>query len=141
MWFFIISIVSGVNSLLQILGARIGSIANIHFIFGLGITQVVDTIAKQSNNGTAILLISDGVFLGLLLLCGMWARQRSQAAFIAGMIAYALDGLLLLRFNVWLDAAVHAYALFRMCQGYAATHELVELDRTAQPGLSPVNLG
>jgi AmiR/NasT family two-component response regulator len=141
MWFYIIAIVSGINSLLQILGAKVGSIANIHFIFGLGVSQVVDAIAKQSSNGTAILLLSDSVFLGLLLLCGMWARQRSQAAFIAGMFAYALDGLLLLRFNVWLDAAVHAYALFRMWQGYAATRELAELDRAAQPGLSPVNLG
>lgn len=140
MWFTIIAIVSGINSLLQIFGAKIGSATNIHFIFGLGITQVADAIAKQSSNGTAILLGSDGIFLGLLLLFGLWARQRSQAAFIAGMIVYALDALLLLRFNVWLDAAVHAYALFRMWQGFAACRELAEIDRAAQPGLSPVNL-
>jgi len=140
MWFTIIAIVSGMNSLLQIFGARIGSATNIHFIFGLGITQVADAIAKQSSNGTAILLVCDGIFLGLLLLFGMWARQRSQAAFIAGMIVYALDGVLLLRYGVWLDAAVHAYALFRMWQGFAACRELAEIDRAVQPGLAPVNL-
>jgi hypothetical protein len=93
-------------------------------------------MAKQSSNGTVVLLIVDGLFIGLLLLCGKWARERSQGAFLGGMIAYALDGLLLLLFNMWIDAAVHAYALYRMWQGYAASRELVQLEQAAQPGLS-----
>jgi hypothetical protein len=129
-WFFTIAILSGINSLLQIFDAHI------RFIFGLGITQVVGTMAKQSSNGTVVLLIVDGLFIGLLLLCGKWARERSQGAFLGGMIAYALDGLLLLLFNMWIDAAVHAYALYRMWQGYAASRELTQLEQAAQPGLS-----
>lgn len=129
-WFFTIGVLSGINSVLQIFNAHI------HFIFGLGITQVVDSMAKQSSNGTAVLLLMDGLFIGLLLLCGKWARERSQGAFLGGMIAYALDGLLLLLFNAWIDAAVHAYALYRMWQGYAASRELEQLEQAAQPGLS-----
>jgi hypothetical protein len=129
-WFFTIAILSGINSLLQIFDAHI------RFIFGLGITQVVGAMAKQSSNGTVVLLIVDGLFIGLLLLCGKWARERSQGAFLGGMIAYALDGLLLLLFNMWIDAAVHAYALYRMWQGYAASRELAQLEQAAQPGLS-----
>lgn len=129
-WFFTIAILSGINSLLQIFDAHI------RFIFGLGITQVVGVMAKQSSNGTVVLLVVDGLFIGLLLLCGKWARERSQGAFLGGMIAYALDGLLLLLFNMWIDAAVHAYALYRMWQGYAASRELVQLEQAAQPGLS-----
>jgi hypothetical protein len=78
----------------------------------------------------------DGLFVGLLLLCGKWARERSQGAFLGGMIAYGLEGALLLLFNAWLFAAVHAYALYRMWLGYAATRELAQLEQAAQPGLS-----
>ena len=91
---------------------------------------------KGSQNGTIPLLLVDGLFVGLLFLCGKWARERSQGAFLAGMIAYGLDGALLLLFNAWLFAAVHAYALYRMWQGYAATRELAQLEQVAQPGLS-----
>jgi hypothetical protein len=52
------------------------------------------------------------------------------------MVAYALDGLLLVLFGAWIDAAVHAYALYRMWQGYAASRELTQLEQAAQPGLS-----
>jgi hypothetical protein len=52
------------------------------------------------------------------------------------MTAYALDGLSLVLFGMWIDAAVHAYALYRMLQGYAASRELAALEQAAQPGLS-----
>jgi hypothetical protein len=129
-WFFTIALLSGINSLLQAFDAKI------HFIFGLGITQVVDGVAKQSGNGAAVSLLVDGLFIGMLLLCGKWARERSQGAFLAGMIAYALDGLLLILFGVWIDALVHAYALYRMWQGYAASRELTQIEQATQPGLS-----
>ena len=127
-WFFTIAVLSGVNSLLQIFDAHI------RFIFGLGITQVVGAMAKQGSNGTTILLLVDGLFIGLLLLCGKWAREKSQGAFLGGMAAYALDGLLLLLFSMWIDAAVHAYALYRMWQGYTASRELAQLEQAAQTG-------
>jgi hypothetical protein len=132
-WFFTVAVLSGINSLLQIFDAKI------RFIFGLGITQVVGAMAKQTSNGTVVLLLVDGLFVGLLLLCGKWAREKSQGAFLGGMIAYALDGLLLIIFGMWIDAAVHGYALFRMWQGYAASRELAQLEQAAQPGLSRVN--
>jgi hypothetical protein len=129
-WFYTIAILSGINSLLQIFDAKI------RFIFGLGITQVVGSMVKQSGNGTVVLLLVDGLFIGLLLLCGKWAREKSQGAFLGGMTAYALDGLLLVLFGMWIDAAVHAYALYRMWLGYAASRELLKLEQAAQPGLS-----
>jgi hypothetical protein len=129
-WFYTIAVLSGINSLLQVFDAKI------HFIFGLGMTQVAGAVARQSSNGTAMLLVADGFFIGLLVLCGKWAREKSQGAFLGGMIAYALDGVLLILFGVWIDAAVHAYALFRMWQGYAASRQLAQLERAAAPGLS-----
>jgi len=134
-WFLTIAILSGINSLLQILDGKI------RFIFGLGITQVVDAVGKRAGqNGTFLTLAVDGIFLLMLILCWKSAKAGSQGAFLGGMIAYALDGALLLVFNIWLDAAVHAYALYMIWQGYAAARELAQLQQAAHHGLSQPNL-
>lgn len=134
-WFLTIAVLSGINSVLQILDAKI------RFIFGLGITQVVDAAGKGvGQNGMFVTLAVDGLFLLMLILCWKWARTGSQGAFIGGMIAYALDGVLLLFFSMWLDAAVHAYALYMMWQGFAAARELGQMRQAIQPGLSQPNL-
>jgi hypothetical protein len=134
-WFLTIALLSGVNSLLQIIDAKI------RFIFGLGITQVVDAIAHgRGQNGTIVMIAVDGLFIALLILCSRWAKAGSQGAFLGGMIAYALDGVLLLLFSMWLDAAVHAYALYMIWQGYSAARELAQMQSAAQPGLSQPKL-
>lgn len=134
-WFLTIAVLSGINSILQIVDAKI------RFIFGLGITQVVDAVGKgASQNGMFITIAVDGVFLLMLILCWKWAKTGSQGAFVAGMIAYAMDGVLLLIFNMWLDAAVHAYALYMMWQGFAAARELAQAQMAVQPGLSQPKL-
>ena len=134
-WFLTIGLLSGVNSLLQIFDAKI------RFIFGLGITQVVDALGKGAGqNGMFITIAVDGVFIVMLILCSKWAKAGSQGAFLSGMIAYALDGVLLLVYSVWLDAAVHAYALYMIWQGYAAARELAQMQQAVQPGLSQPNL-
>lgn len=134
-WFLTIAVLSGINSVLQIVDAKI------RFIFGLGITQVVDALGKGAGqNGMFITIAVDGVFLLMLILCWKWARTGSQGAFVVGMIAYALDGVLLLFFSLWLDAAVHAYALYMMWQGFAAARELAQIQQAVQPGLSQPKL-
>lgn len=134
-WFLTIAVLSGINSVLQIVDAKI------RFIFGLGITQVVDAVGKGAGqNGMFVTIAVDGVFLLMLVLCWRWAKAGSQGAFLAGMIAYALDGLLLLFFSMWLDAAVHAYALYMMWQGFAAARELAQMQQAVQPGLSQPKL-
>ena len=93
-WFLTIAILSGVNSLLQIFDAKI------RFIFGLGITQVVDALGHGGGqNGMILTIVVDGIFIAMLILCSKWAKAGSQGAFLGGMIAYALDGALLLLFR------------------------------------------
>jgi hypothetical protein len=134
-WFLTIALLSGANSLLQIFDAKI------RFIFGLGITQMLDAIGPQGRGEWMFLTIAlDGIFLAILILCSRWAKAGSQGAFLGGMIAYALDGVLLLVFSMWLDAAVHAYALWMIWQGYAAARELAQIQQAAQPGLSQPRL-
>jgi hypothetical protein len=134
-WFLTIAILSGVNSLLQIFDAKI------RFIFGLGITQMLDAIGPQGRGEWMFLTIAlDGIFIAMLILCSRWAKAASQGAFLGGMIAYALDGVLLLLYSKWLDAAVHAYALWMIWQGYSAARELAQIQQAAQPGLSQPRL-
>jgi hypothetical protein len=134
-WFLTIAVLSGVNSLLQIFDAKI------RFIFGLGITQVVDAMAhRMGQGGTIVIVVVDGLFIVMLILCSRWAKAGSQGAFLGGMMAYALDGVLLLVFSMWLDAAVHAYALWMIWQGYTASRELAQMEQAAQPGLSQPRL-
>ena len=134
-WFLTIALLSGVNSLLQIFDARI------RFIFGLGITQMLDAIGPQGRGEWMFLTIAlDGLFIAMLILCSRWAKAGSQGAFLGGMIAYALDGALLLLFGGWLEAAVHAYALWMMWRGFSAAKELAQLQLAAQPGLSQPRL-
>jgi hypothetical protein len=134
-WFLSIAILSGANALLQIFDAKI------RFIFGLGITRLVDDMAHgMGQSGTTLILVVDGLFIVMLILCSRWAKTGSQVAFLGGMIAYTLDGVLLLYFRVWLDAAVHAYALWMIWQGYSASRELAQLQQAAQPGLSQPRL-
>ena len=134
-WFLTIAVLSGVNSLLQIFDAKI------RFIFGLGITQVVDAVAhRMGQGGTTVIVVVDGLFIVMLMLCSRWAKAGSQGAFLGGMMAYALDGVLLLVFSMWLDAAVHAYALWMIWQGYTASRELAQMEQAAQPGLSQPRL-
>ena len=134
-WFLTIGLLSGVNAILQIFDAKI------RFIFGLGITQVIDVVAHgMGQRGTIVMVVVDGLFILMLILCSRWAKTGSQGAFLGGMIAYALDGVLLLYFSMWLDAAVHAYALWMIWQGYSASRELAQLQQAAQPGLSQPRL-
>src|SRR5205823_13394379 len=86
-WFLTIAILSGVNSVLQIFDAKI------RFIFGLGVTQVVDGMARgMGQGGTVVIAVVDGLFIVMLILCSRWAKAGSQGAFLGGMVAYALDG-------------------------------------------------
>ena len=134
-WLLTIAVLSGINSILQVINAPV------RFIFGLGITRLVDQFGRGAGqNGMFITIAVDGVFIVMLILCSRWAKAGSQGAFLGGMIAYALDGVLLLIFNVWLDAAVHAYALYMIWQGYAAARELAQIQQAVQPGLSQPKL-
>src|SRR5438132_10156452 len=81
-WFLTIGLLSGVNSVLQIFDAKI------RFIFGLGITQVVDGVARgMGQGGTVVIAVVDGLFIVMLIFCSRWAKAGSQGAFLSGMVA------------------------------------------------------
>jgi len=118
-WLMAIALFSVVNSALLLSGAKL------HFIVGLGITQIADGVGKVggaagSVAGFVVSLIAAGVFL----LFWKFAREGQKWAFLVGMILYAMDGLIFLGFGLWLDLAFHAFALFNMYKGLQALNQM-----------------
>jgi hypothetical protein len=132
-WFLWIAGLSIVNSIIGISGG------GMHFIVGLGITQVVDTIAHRvGSSGIALDVIINGFVVGIFVLFWNFAKKGQSWAFIIGMALYALDGLLLLGFKDIFSVAFHAYALFRIYHGLKAAPTLEKLAQSTIFPATPI---
>lgn len=132
-WFFWIAAGSMVNSVLALMKV------NLVFMIGLLSTQTLDVVGADATGGlqmmTALLdVILIGGFVGL----GILARQYREAAFITGLVLYALDGVLVLglialaatngvsigdTFPVLLIVVWHAFAIRGLSQGIGASRQ------------------
>ena len=111
-WFYWIAALSMINSLVVIFGG------NFHFVVGLGITSVVDALAKQAGSiGVVLDLVINAFIAGLFVVLGMFAIKAQKWAFLVGMALYALDGALCLMGKDILSVAFHAYVLFAIYRG------------------------
>lgn len=120
-WFYWLAGLSLLNSILLHTGM------GIQFIFGLGITGVVDA-----------LVFSDGPPAGAARLVGLGLDAVIASVFAGfgfatihlgwkwalwvGLVLYAVDGVLCVLANAWIESAVHAYVLFQL--GLAAMASL-----------------
>lgn len=106
--------------------------ANLHFIVGLGITQITDGMGKSTGSAGASAGVIVSLFMaGIFALFWKFARQEQQWAFITGMVIYALDGLIFLGFGIFLDFAFHLYALYYMFLGLKALTQLHKLNASS----------
>jgi hypothetical protein len=118
-WFYWIAGLSLVNS------AVIAAGGDVNFIFGLGITLVFDAVAAQmGSSAAAVALVLNTLIAGVFVVCGSLARGRKQWAFVAGMLLYALDGLLFVVPGLWLNVGAHVFALVLIYNGWAAARKL-----------------
>jgi hypothetical protein len=123
-WFLMIAGLSVVNSILAM------SRAGFQFIFGLGVSQIVDSLAHQAGStGYLLDFIINGIIAGVFVLFWHFARQGQKWAWYLAMTLYVVDGLLLLLFKDYLAIAFHAYALYRMSAGLKLLPMLQSLDR------------
>ena len=128
-WFLMIAGLSVVNSILAMSGA------SIRFIFGLGLSQIVDALAHQVGSAGYVLdLIINGIIAGVLVLFWNFARKGQKWAWYLGMALYAVDGVLLLLFKDYLAIAFHAYALYRMSSGLKLLPILERLEQQSATG-------
>lgn len=126
-WFFWIAGLSLVNSVLALTGA------SMRFIFGLGITQVADALGGVAEGGGSGLAkgVAFGISLvvaGFVALFGWAALRRIHALYVLGMVLYVLDGLLTLVFQDWLGAGFHAFVLWGLWRGLAASRQLRRIE-------------
>jgi hypothetical protein len=118
-WFYWIAGLSMVNSLAVISGS------NFHFVVGLGVTSVVDAMARQVGGmGSVLDIVINGFVSGAFALFGYFAVKTQKWAFMVGMGLYALDGLLLFGAKDYLGMGFHAYALFAIYRGLTAAEQV-----------------
>jgi hypothetical protein len=111
-WFLAIAGLSIVNSIMTMSGT------SFHFIFGLGVTQIVDAIGAHSGTTGSVLGLIVNLFVAGIF-AGFWyfGKQGQRWAFLVGMTLYLIDGMILLPFHDWLGAGFHAWALYRIYNG------------------------
>lgn len=132
-WFLWIGLLSIVNSVIGLAGG------GVHFIVGLGVTQIVDGLAHQvGSSGLVLDIIVNGFVVGIFVLFWKFAGKGQSWAFIVGMVLYALDGLLLLMFKDIFSVAFHAYALFRIYTGMKILPVLHQLETAMAPANAPI---
>ena len=135
-WFVVVAALSIINSALSMSGA------SIRFIFGMGVTQVVDAMAHQAgSNGVMLDLVINGMIAGVFVLIWNFARKGQKWAWIVGMGLYLVDGLILLPFQDYLGVAFHAYALYRMFSGFKLLSAYESLKRQETTGAISSTIG
>jgi hypothetical protein len=132
-WFLAIAGLSIVNSVLMLSGTRFS------FIFGLGITQIVDAVGRQGGTtGSTLGLVVNAFIAGVFVLFWNFARKGEKWAFLVGMALYAIDGLILLPFKDYLSVAFHGYALFRIYGGMQGIPALERIRQALAPAGAPI---
>lgn len=125
-WFVVVAGLSLVNSVLSMTGA------DLHFIFGLGLTQIVDALAHDAGGAGIVLdLIVNGMIAGVFVIFWNFARKGQKWAFLAGMGLYVVDALILLAFKDFLSVAFHGWALYRMSAGLKLLPALEQMNKSA----------
>lgn len=95
-----------------------------HFVFGLGITQVIDSIGGHNGFETRSMTMINLMIAGGFALLGVLAYKGQGWSFLLGMVLYALDALIFLAGSIWLGLAFHVYLLYRIFLGWKAYREL-----------------
>lgn len=132
-WFLAIAGLSVVNSVLTMSGARF------HFIFGLGITEIVDAIGRRSGGaGTTMGFVVNLFIAGFFLWFWHFGSKGEKWAFLTGMVLYGMDGLILIPFKDVLGIAFHAYALYRIYRGMQVIPVLQDLQQRLAPAGAPI---
>jgi hypothetical protein len=127
-WFYWIAALTMITSLITFGGG------SWRFLISLGSTQIIDGIAQalaQELGGAAkvVGLVLDLIVTGLFVMFGWLANQKHLWAYIVGMVAFGLDGLLSLMFGDWIGVIAHAVVLFFLFRGLQNGRSLVALEK------------
>lgn len=130
--FYWVAALSVINSIISVFNG------SLYFVVGLGATLFVDAVAAELANqfpeigtiGRAVGLIVSLLISGIFALLGYFAGKGQRWAFLTGMVAYALDAILMLAFQEWIGFFFHLYFLWGLWNGLQA---LLQLNKLAPP--------
>lgn len=138
-WFYWVAALSVINSIIILANGEWS------FLFGMGITQLVDGVVLGIFDGS-VNTPASAKFIGLGLvvlissifaLFGWQGNKRAKWAFLVGMVLYGLDALILLSVSDYLGIAFHFWVLFGLFAGYRACNELEKLDKAPAVSAPP----
>ena len=136
-WFYWIAILSLINSILFMSGSTFG------FIFGLGITQLFDSIGTELADdfgfgAKVFAFLFNCIIAAVYIVFGIFSNKRITAVCIIGLVLYALDGALCLLAQDWLSVAFHAFAVFSIFKGLQAGMQLNKIPAVSQQPIASV---
>jgi hypothetical protein len=126
-WFFWIAGLSMLNSIVFRMEG------SVNFLFGLGVTQIVDIMSRiyveeglieNTNMVSGISMVLILLISGLYVIFGLLTRKKKKWAFFVGTILYLFDGFILVLIQDYISAAFHAYILFSLFRGLKAIQDL-----------------
>lgn len=121
-WFYIIAGLSVLNSIFFL------THAGVQFIFGLGITQVIDGLGQAWARDYPWAAVALNVCVALVFaFIGFVASRGFPSAVLVGLVLYLLDALIFIflpRQILWIPLLVHAYIAFRLIRAYLALRTL-----------------
>lgn len=132
-WFYWVAALSLANSAVALFDGEWG------FLFGLGVTQVIDAVAfaiKESSPDLAMAMqvasfAASLLIVGVVALMGWLAHKRMQWVFVVGLVLYFGDALLFLLAGDYLSLAFHGWVLFAVASGLLACRKLAALEQPA----------
>ncbi len=120
-WFFVISALSVINSLIILTGSKYG------YVVGLGFNIIIDRFASPRGTGGRVAgFLLSLIVAGLLALFGIMARKQKQAGFAAGIAIYIIDTVIVVALMMLVDfylvflALIHITLLFFIFKGMKA---------------------
>lgn len=127
-WFYWIAGLSLITSIISVGGG------DWRFLISLGTTQVIDGLADalSAEIGSApkvIGLVLDVILTAIFVLFGVLASKRHLWAYILGMVAFVVDGLVSLVIQDMIGVIAHVVVLVFMIPGFMAGRKLEELEQ------------
>ena len=138
--FYTIAVLSLINSVIALFQG------SLYFPIGLGVTQIVDAfagaLAQEIGNGGIVFrligLAIDLVILGIVAIFGFFTKRKIKWLIPVGSVLYLLDGIILLFFQDWIGAALHAYFLYQIWRSWQAIRALSTSDAPQSAIESPL---
>jgi hypothetical protein len=137
-WFYWIAALSLINSVILLSGG------DRHFVVGLGVTLIADSIAKAvADQNPEIATVAKGIAFGfdlfvaaIVCLFGWLSRRPILPIFVVGMILYLLDGLIYLLGGDWMSVGFHVFVLLGMWSGFSAYREMKQIKAALEQRLA-----